>query len=159
MPTQKESMPDTLQKIIKSSQAYYANNKESRCAYRRARYVLAEPKRDVQERYVNEILGHMLTNSEASVHLLTAFKKQQKTRMPRVMRKGVCRIPARRLLNKSLQTRKENVGTLLKACRLIKSLQIEGKEDFGEGCHTASTEPYYYDAAFTSLSRETTYTH
>jgi len=52
----------------------------------------------------------MLTNSEARVQLLTAFKKQQKTRMPRVMRKAVCRIAARRLLNKSQQTRKEKVG-------------------------------------------------
>ena len=40
----------------KSSQAYYANNKESRCTYIRARYVLAEPKHDVQEWYVKEIV-------------------------------------------------------------------------------------------------------
>jgi len=33
---------------------------------------------------------------------------------------------------------------LLKACRLIKSLKIDGKEDLSEGCHTASTEPYYH---------------
>jgi len=52
--------------------------------------------------------------------------------MPRVMCKAVCRI-ARSLLNESLQTRKESVGNSLKACRLIKRLQIEGKEGFGEG--------------------------
>jgi len=107
-------------------------------------------------KHFTTVTSALLTNSDARVHLLTAFKKQQKTRMPRVMRKAFCRIAARRLLNKSLQTRKENVGTLLKACRLIKSLQIEGKEDFGEDCHTASTEPHYYDAAYQLVKRNYT---
>ena len=138
----------------KQSQAYYAHNTESRCAYRRARYVLAEPKRDVQEQHVKEIQSHLLLNSEARVQLITAFKKRQEIRMPRVLRKAVCRMAARRLLNKSLQTRKEHVGSLLKACRLIKSLQIEGKEDFGEGCHTASTEPYFYDSCYQIVQRD-----
>ena len=138
----------------KYSQAYYAHNTESRCAYRRARYVLAEPKRDVQEQYVKEIESHLLLNSESRVQLMTAFKKRQKSTMPRVMHKAVCRMAARRLRNKSLQTRKEHVGSLLKACRLIKSLQIEGKEDFGEGCHTASTEPYFYDSCYQIVQRD-----
>jgi len=30
---------------------------------------------------------------------------------------------------------------------------IEGKEDFGGGCHTASAEPYYYDAAYQLVKR------
>ena len=46
------------------------------------------------------------------------------------------------------------LGHCSKPCRPIESLNFDGKEDFGEGCHTASTEPYYYDTA-TSLSRET----
>jgi len=74
--------------------------------------------------------------------------------MPRVMRKAVCRVAAKRLLNKSLQTHRECVGSLLKACRLIKSLKIDGNEDFGEGCHTASTEPYFYDAAYKLVKRD-----
>ena len=138
----------------KQSQAYYAHNTESRCAYRRARYVLAEPKRDVQEQHVKELQNRLLLNSEARVQLITAFKKRQEIRMPRVMSKAVCRMAARRLLNKSLQTRKEHVGSLLKACRLIKSLQIEGKEDFGEGCHTASAEPYFYDSCYQIVRRD-----
>jgi len=144
-------LPKTPQQI-ESSQAYYTNNKESRCAYRRARYALVEPKCEVQEQYVKEILGHLLIKSEAKVQDL---RDNKKTKMPMVMCKAVCRVAAKRLLNKSLETRREYVGSLLKACRLIKSLKIDRKEDFGEGCHTASTEPYYYDTA-TSLSRETT---
>ena len=57
-------------------------------------------------------------------------------------------------LNKSLQTRREYVRSLLKACRLIKSLKIDGKEDFGKGCHTASTELYYYDTAYKLVKRD-----
>jgi len=108
---------------IHSSQAYYANNKESRCAYRRARYVLVEPKCEVQEQYAKEILGHLLIKSEAKFQLIAAFIRQQKSKMPRVMRQAVCRVAAKRLLNKLLQTRREYVGSLFKACRLIKANQ------------------------------------
>ena len=55
---------------IESAQAYYANNKESRCAYRRAKYALVEPKREVQKQYVEEILGHLLIKSEATCYIL-----------------------------------------------------------------------------------------
>ena len=41
-------------------------------------------------------------------------------------------------------------------CRLIKNLKIDGKEDFGEGCHTASTEPYYYNTAYKLVKRDYT---
>ena len=108
----------------------------------------------MQEQYVKKILGHLLIKSEARVQLVAAFKRQQKTKMARVMRKAVCKVAAKRLLNKSLQTRREYVGSLLKACRLIKKLKIDGKEDFGEGCHTASTEPYYYDTAYKLVKRD-----
>jgi len=107
------------------SQTYYTDNKESRCAYRRARYALAEPECEVQEQYVKEILGHLLINSEARVQLIAAFRKQQTMGMPiSIMSKTACRVVAKRLLNKSLQTHKEHVGSLLKACRLIKAYRL-----------------------------------
>jgi len=59
--------------------------------------------------------------------------------MPRVIRKAVCRVAAKRLLNISLQTHREYVALLLKACRLIRSLKIDGKEDFGEDLDQFST--------------------
>jgi len=114
---------------------------------------MVEPKREVQEQYVKEILGHLLIKSEARVQLIAAFKRQQKTKMPRVMRKAVCRVAAKRLLNKLLPTHREYVGSLFKACRLIKSLKIDGKEDF-EDCHTASTDPYYYNTAYKLVKRD-----
>ena len=50
--------------------------------------------------------------------------------------------------------RKECVGSLLKAITLIKRLDIKVKEDFGEGCHTTSSEPYYYDEAYQLIKRD-----
>ena len=47
--------------------------------------------------------------------------------------------------------RKDNVGSLLTSIRNIKSLSIK---DFGDKYHTASTEPYFYDAAYTPVKRD-----
>ena len=49
---------------------------------------------------------------------------------------------------------KEYVGSLLRAIRLIKRLDIKVKEDFGEGCHTTSSEPYYYNEAYQLIKRD-----
>ena len=76
---------------------------------------------------------------------MQAYKRQYKSaakRLPRVMIKAVCRIPAKGLLNKTLQLRKEHAGALLKTTRAVNSLVIKGRDDFGDVCHTASSEPY-----------------
>ena len=140
----------------KSSEAYYEDNKESLCANRRGRYALAEPKPDVKDMYLKAIQANLLGNSEARVQLIKAFKKQHESLVKqthRVVGKTVCRLGANRLLNKALQMRKEQAGSLLKTTRSIQSLQMRGSEDFGEGCHTAATEPYYYDSAYQLVKR------
>ena len=35
-------------------------------------------------------------------------------------------------------------------------MQIKGAEDFGEGCHAAFTEPYFYDSAYEPVKRDYT---
>ena len=152
-----------MAKIV-SSQAHYADNKESMCAKRRGRYALAEPKSDMKDMYLKEIQANLLGNSEAWVQLMKAFKKQHETlvkRTHRVVGKTACKLAASRLLNKALQTRKEQAGSLLKTTRPIQSLQIRGSEGFGEGCHTAASEPYDYNSAYqlVSLSRGHMHTH
>ncbi len=134
-----------------SSRAYskirYGNHKESVCASRRARYILAEPKPDVKELYLKHMQVNMLGDSETRFELTTAFKKRHATQMPRVLGRTVCRLAAKRLLNKTLQVRKEHAGSLLKSTRQIKTIQVQ-REDFGPGCHTVSSEPYFYDSAY-----------
>ena len=47
------------------------------------------------------------------------------------------RLAAKRLVGKSLQLRKKYAGLLLNSIK-----------HFGKGCHTRSTEPYFYEAAY-----------
>jgi len=87
--------------------------------------VLVELECEVQEQYVKDILGHPLITSEARVPLTAAFETTKNKNC-----KGheqSCRVATKMLLNKSQQTHREYAGSLLKACRLIKSLKIDGK--------------------------------
>ncbi len=98
-----------------------------------------------------------MCDSEARVKLVQAFKKTHQgvaNRVPRLLGRTACRIAAKRLLNKALQMCKEHAGSLLKSTKLIKSLEIKGSEDFGVGCHTASSEPYFYDSAYQPVKRD-----
>ena len=94
----------------------------------------------------------MLSSTKVIASLITAYKKQQPL-VKRVTGKAVCTIAAKRLLNKALQVRKEHAGSLLKTIRTVQSMQISGADDFGDGCHTASTEPYFYDSAYNPVKR------
>ena len=113
---------------------------------------MAEPKSDVKDMYLKAIQANLLGNSEARVQLIKAFKKQHESLVKQTHR-VVGRLGANRLLNKALQMRKEQAGSLLKTTRSIQSLQMRGSEDFGGGCHTAATEPYYYDSAYQLVKR------
>ena len=107
--------------------------------------------------YMKEIEDCLLGDSKARAQLMAAFKKQQKIvvkRMSRVLGRTVCKIAAKRLLNKGLHMRKQHAGSLLKSTRLVNALQIRGSEDFGVGCHTASSEPYFYDSAYQHVKRD-----
>ena len=66
----------------------------------------------------------------------------------------MCTVAAKKLLNKALQIRREHAGSLLQAARLVQSMELTDKNDFGEGCHMASTEPFFYDSAYKLVKRE-----
>ena len=126
---------------------YYASHKDDICLVKRARYALAEPKPAQKGLYLKNMQANLLRNFEARTELTNAFKKLHESiarRMPRVLRRTVCRLAARRLLHKTLQLRKEHVGSLLRSIRSIKAIQITQKEDFGNSCHSMSTKPYFY---------------
>ena len=136
-----------------STRAYYSRNKESLCASRRDRYVLSEPTLIQKKAYMKELQSKLLADAEAKSKLIESFKKQQ-TVVKRVTGKAVCSVAAKRLVTKALQVCKEHAGSLLKTVRTVQSMQIKGAEDFGEGCHTASTEPYFYDSAYEPVKRD-----
>ena len=94
------------------------------------------------------IQGRLVGNSKARVGVTAALKKQEGSlvkRMSRVLGRAVCSVAANRLLNKALQMCKEYAGPLLKSTNAI---QIRGV-----GCHTASSEPYYFDSAYQHVKR------
>ena len=129
----------------KSFKQYHSLHKEDICLLRRARYVLAEPKPAVKEVYLKETQAHLLCDFEARSELIKVFKQVHKSvaeRMPRILGKTVCRLAARRLVNKALQMRKEHAGCLIRSIRSIKCIQIAHREHFGKRSHSASTEPY-----------------
>ena len=141
---------------LKWYRRYYAKHAKGICASRRNRYALAEPKGSVVEVHVKRIQYQLLANAGTKLELVEAFKKQSKTaakQLHKSMVKTVCLIAAKRLCNKALQLRKEHVGTLLKTTRAVQNLKIKGRDDFGEGCHTIASEPYYYDSAYHPVKR------
>ena len=68
--------------------------------------------------------------------------------------RAVCKVAARRLVNKALQKRKEFAGCLIKATRVINGFTLKGEEDFGDCGHCASSEPYFYDTAYHLVKRD-----
>jgi len=85
---------------IKSGKKYYVSQKANLYLAQRARHILAPPKPDVKETYVKVMQGQLF---EARSELITAFKKLRSNVGRPVCKKVVCRIAAKRLLNKALK--------------------------------------------------------
>ena len=72
------------------------------CAQKRAKYALGEPKLDVKDMYVKEILSHLLADAEARSLVSDSFPKiyiNNKINV-NVSVKAMCRVAAKKLLNK-----------------------------------------------------------
>ena len=52
------------------------------------------------------------------------------------------------MVTRVLQLRNKYAGALLAAVRSINALDIKSEDDFGEGLHSAHTEPYFYGSAY-----------
>ena len=117
----------------------------------KGKYALSEPKPVTKDTYVKDLQNQMLSSTKGQASSITAYKKQPLVK--RVTGKAVCTIAAKRLLKKALQVHKEHAGSLLKTVRTVQSMQISGADDFGEGCHTASTEPHFCDSAYNPVKR------
>ena len=154
---------------VKWYRKYYSKHRGRICASRRSRYALAEPRPVVKELYVKEIQCRLVANHGARVALLEACRREYSSaakHLPKGVMNSLCKIAAKRLVNKALQLRKEHAGVLLKTTRAVNGLNITGRDDFGEGCHTASSEPYIINTLqhtppftiITILNRDTTAT-
>ena len=81
-------------------------NRDSICAQKRAqkraKYALGEPKLDVKDMYVKEILSHLLADAEARSLVSDSFPKMHINNKINVSVKAMCRVAAKKLLNKAL---------------------------------------------------------
>ena len=56
-------------------------------------------------------------------------------------------------LQAALKIRKQQAGELIKNARSIDMLEILQESDW-ERCHTATSEPYFYDQSYTQVKRD-----
>ena len=69
---------------------------------KRAKCALGEPKLDVKDMYVKEILSHLLADAEARSLVSDSFPKMHINNKSNVSVKAMCRVAAKKLLNKAL---------------------------------------------------------
>ena len=118
----------------------------------KAKYRLAQPTLLVIDQYVNTVKANLRANAEAMSQLEESFKArhcgvaEQPSRDDLEMTVG--RLAAQRIVSKALQVRKEHAGLLLGSLKSIKSIKLNEESDFGKSCHTTSTEPFFYEAAY-----------
>ena len=145
--------------------AYHKANRSARLKYFRkyhcctkrkpvtkAKYRLAQPTLLVIDQYVNTVKANLRANAKAISQLEDAFKARHFGVAEQLSRDDleltVCRLVAQRIVSKALQVRKEHAGLLLGGLKRIKSSKLNEESDFGKSCHTRSTEPFFYEAAY-----------
>ena len=152
--------------------AYHKANRSARLKYFRkyhcctkikpvtkAKFRLAQPTLLVIDQYVNTLKANLRANAEAMSQLEEAFKARHGVVAEQLSRDDlemtVCKLAAQRLVSKTLQARKQNAGFLFCSLKSIKSIKLNEESDFGKSCHTRSTEPFFYEAAYQHVVRDT----
>ena len=145
--------------------AYHKANRSARLKYFRkyhcctkrkpvtkAKYRLAQPTVLLIDQYVSTVKAHLRSNAKAMSQLEETFKARHGGVAEQLSRDdlevSVCRLAAQRLVSKALQVRKQHEGLLLGSLKSIKSIKLNEESDFGKSCHTRSTEPFFYEAAY-----------
>ena len=102
--------------------------------------------------YVKDILSHLLESL-----ISDSFPKMHINDKINVSVKAMCRVAAKKSLNKALQIRREHAAFLLQAERLVQRMDLTDKNDFGDGCRMASSEPFFYDSAYKLVQNKYNY--
>ena len=118
----------------------------------KATYSLAQPTQHVIEKYFRCAQANLLADGSMKTKLLQQFESQQlgvaRKSSTKDLGSAVVRLAAKKLVARSLQLRRKYAGFLLNTIKLVKSIQLKTRDDFGKGCHTQTTEPYFYEAAY-----------
>ena len=147
--------------------AYYDNTKSRKAAVLvrraaqcmqspRALNSLSEPSQYTRELYVKTMKDNISFDASLKEKLVNMFHScrcdVEKTNSES-MANAVLSMAARRVIQAALNIRKEQAGELLKSARSIDVLQIPDESDW-ERCHTATSEPYFYDQSYTQVKRD-----
>ena len=132
--------------------AVQSANKKDRVLH--ARYLLKEPKRDVQELYVKNIRQTVACNRILKRETFKTSHKALASKLkPSALSNAVAFIAVRRILNTALNSHKESAGIFLCCVKSISNLQLS-KDGFGEKYHTPFSESYYYDQSYAQVERK-----
>ena len=146
------------QKLKVKARMYYRRKQHIVRAQRRNRYALAEVNDLCREAILKNIQVNMLSHSEELKNIVNSLSELQSTLCQKLssklLCKTVCKIVASKLLAKVFQARRTETSSLLAVCRHITTFVFNDRKDIGEGIHHASTEPYFYDAAYSVVKRK-----
>ena len=118
---------------------------------RRSRHTLSEPKLSIKYACIEQLRGKMLNDPCLVTKLCAWFtcvnEKLAKGMSMKILCSTTCRIAAEKIVFSASEQRKKSAGELLSCLRSIKCMTFP-HNDFGEGIHTASSEPWFYDTAY-----------
>ena len=142
-------------KAVKRSK-YAANSEQVKAAMKR-RYALTEPNSLAKHQHIATLKSKLIGNAKLRTTLKKAFQRQHKGIGEKMSRTALvtlaCRLAANRMYTKALDQRKKSVKQLLHSIRLINAMDIT-PGNFGNQSHSASSEPYFYDTAYTPVGRD-----
>ena len=95
---------------------------------KRAKYALGEPKLDVKDMYVKEILSHLLADAEARSLVSDSFPKMHINNKINISVKAMCRVAAKQAAQQSLINSQG-------ACRLFACFKLCCKISAKHGTH------------------------
>ena len=130
------------------NKAYYKKNCMKLKAVRKARYLLKEPKRIDSFRFLKKL---KISLRAIEYEVVSCFRQNYSYAVglsPMTLCTTSCRVTATKLLHYALEERKEQVSELFKAINRVKKYNIKSVEDFGEGSHISSGEPYFYETCY-----------
>ena len=122
----------------------------------RARFALKEPNSSTKEKYISRLKSKLIGNANIRTNLKQAFKNKHhqiaQKMSQSVLVTSACRLAACQVYAQVLGMRKRSVGLMLRAIRYINAMEIS-PNNLGVQLHSTSSEPYFYDTAYTPVDR------
>ena len=135
-----------LKKI--QNRTYYRKKYYKIRAARKSRYILRKPKKVEVYRYLKKLkLQLRSVETQVAYHFKNNYHFAHNLSSIALFN-SACRYAATKLINYAIEQRQEQVTEFFKAIYKVKNCEAASLTDFGDGCHVASGEPYFYETAY-----------